>query len=95
MPESQTVKDCAALRQACRDAIFEKMDAQHEDVMAALSDIRVKVAEEKGARDSQAETPVAGKKFPWREVGAAIAITAGAIGAAVAGIYAAVKGLHP
>jgi hypothetical protein len=87
-PEHQTLRDCAALRQACRDAIFEKMGEQHAESMAALTDIRVKLAERNG-RDSADAIPAA-KRWSWKEVAAVIAISAAAIGAAIAAVW---KGL--
>ncbi len=88
--EPQTVRDCAALRQACRDAIFEKMDEQHGETLDAISDIRVKIAERNG-RDSDGEMPAA-KRWSWKEVCAVIAVTAAAVGAAVAAVWKGMGG---
>jgi hypothetical protein len=90
MPESRSVDRCGELREQCQQRIFTRMDEHHNEIMDALSDLRVKVAEEKGAYDSQAKTPAV-RRWSWREVATVIAVVAAAIGAAIAGVW---KGMH-
>lgn len=47
-PESRSVNDCGALRQACRDAIYEKMDTQHRETLAVLGEIKGRLAYQDG-----------------------------------------------
>lgn len=87
--QKQSVERCAELRQNCRDAIFEKMDEQHGETLDAIADIRVKLAETNGAKMERETSCVvsASRRFSWREVVAIIAVTAAAIGAAVAAVW--------
>ena len=51
-PESQSIGKCSELRQECRGAIFEKMDALHEKQMIKLEKIQTDVAFMKGKQES-------------------------------------------
>lgn len=47
-PESQTVRDCAKLRQECQRALFAHIDEKHDAQMTELGEIKEKLAFQAG-----------------------------------------------
>lgn len=91
--QPQSLEGCMALREECQSKIFAHIDDRHDKVMATLGSIDKKISYEEGRRNGAAETqgnkPVKDKekrKFPWREVAAAVVITTAAIATALIGV---------
>ena len=84
-PESQTVGKCAELREGCRSAIFDHIDARHGAVLDKLTDLEKSLAYRDG-RDT-GNRPAVERRFPWREVGAAVAIVTGALAAGCLAVW--------
>jgi hypothetical protein len=64
--QSQTISKCADLRETCQRAIFDKMDSQHGETLAALSGINEKIAYKEGQESrNKLETAPTKKNSPW------------------------------
>ena len=87
MPEAQTVKDCAALRENCRGEIFSHAEDLHKEVMGKLATIEQATAYQKGRESNTGEhSPVSMKKVTALCVGIIVAV-----GGLVVGILQALK----